>query len=149
VVQLTGAARFFGWEIGCFGLPANQQDLAAGLIRQRFELWHDGLPLLIERVAIDQAMVQARWGLAGRVASGTLLAFPANETHLERARAIAAPSSGEADPLLACTLLGNTLCCRGVASRADRLKAAFMDLWSGLRASLLGRSPVAPRIWKT
>jgi urease accessory protein len=149
VVQLTGEARFFGWEIGCFGLPANQRDLADGQLRQRFELWHDGVPLVVERIAIDRAMLHARWGLAGRSACGTLLAFPASEADLERSRAIAVPSNGETDPLLACTLIGNTLCCRGVASRADQLKAAFVDLWSGLRQSLLGRTPVAPRIWKT
>jgi len=148
VIELRGESRFFGWEIGCFGLPASELGIAEGCIRQRLELWHDGVPLLLERVTIDAAAAQARWGLAGRVSAGTLMAFPASAAHLEQARGIAA-SLSDSDLLLACTLIGKTLCCRAYAERADRLKQAFIELWSGLRAALLGRTAVAPRIWKT
>ena len=149
VVQLAGDSRFMGWEIGCFGLPANDQDIADGVVRQRFELWHDGVPLLLERVTIDRHVAHASWGLARHVACGTLLAFPAQTVLLERAREHAAAVSCLSELSLACTLIGNTLCCRGYASRADRLKDAFIHLWSELRPGLLQRAPVAPRIWKT
>jgi urease accessory protein len=150
VVQLQGNARFLGWEIGCFGLPAKAQDLGGGSIRQGFELWHDHAPMLLERLTIDREVLHSRWGLAGYTACGTMLAFPAEARHLEQARAIAAKlNEAGAQRLLSCTLIGKTLCCRGYAARADRLKQAFIDLWSALRVTLLGRAAVPPRIWKT
>jgi urease accessory protein len=150
VVRLRGDARFLGWEIGCFGLPANEQDLAQGIIRQGFELWHDEAPMLLEHLTIDRQMLQARWGLAGRAACGTLLAFPAGERHLECARSLAMrPPTGDVERLLVCTLVGKTLCCRGYAARADQLKQGFIDLWGALRPELIGRTAIAPRIWNT
>ncbi|HWW19414.1 MAG TPA: urease accessory protein UreD [Steroidobacteraceae bacterium] len=149
VVRLQGDCHFFGWEIACFGLPASQLDLGKGRIRQCLELWHDDAALVLERVTIDATATRARWGLAGRVSAGTLLAFPACAAHLEQARDIARSWNQDADLLLACTLIDKTLCCRAYAARADRLKQAFVDLWSGLRMTLLGRAAVAPRIWKT
>jgi len=142
VVQLRGDAHFIGWEIGCFGLPASGHELGQGSVRQRFELWHNDAPLLLERVTIDAHALHARWGLAGHVAAGTLMAYPAGVQQLERARSVAAQD-------LACTLIGNTLCCRGYAARADRLKQSFIDLWSALRVELIGCAAMPPRIWKT
>jgi hypothetical protein len=54
-----------------------------------------------------------------------------------------------ADMTLACTLVDGALSCRGMAVRADRLKQGFIDLWCALRAELLGRAAVPPRIWAT
>jgi urease accessory protein len=148
-VHLHGDARFLGWEIGCFGLPARGLALGDGRIQTRLELWRDEVPLLLERVAIDCDVVRARWGLAGNSACGTLLAYPADRVTLETARSSIEKPGGEADLLLACTLVDNTLCCRAYAARADRLKYAFTEIWGRLRMGLLGRAAMAPRIWKT
>jgi urease accessory protein len=150
VVRLQGDARFVGWEIGCFGLPASGQELGQGSVRLRFELWHNDAPVLLERVTIDSDALHARWGLSGYVATGTLMAYPAGAPHLERARSIAAQlSANDPEQALACTLVDNTLCCRGYAARADRLKHSFIELWSALRVELIGRTAMPPRIWKT
>jgi urease accessory protein len=150
VARLRGSAKFIGWEIGCLGLPANSRSLSDGRVRQCFELWCDEAPVLLERVSIDRSCLAARWGLAGRVALATMLAYPAHARHLETARAAAAVCAAKYPQLqLACTLVDKTLCCRGYAARADRLKQAFIDIWSALRPELLGRRPTAPRIWMT
>jgi urease accessory protein len=146
VVRLAGDGHFFGWDVSCFGLPANNCDLGSGEVRQGFELWKDGHPVLFERVFIDKAALSARWGLAGRVASGTLLAYPATREHLEQARALIETNvPGE----LACTLVDNALCCRGIATRVDQLKKRFSELWQALRPGLIGRAASPPRIWLT
>ncbi len=148
LVRLTGDARFLGWELNCYGLPANQLDLGSGEIRQAFELWHDDRPVLLERVCIDRAVLDMRWGLAGRVAAGTFMIYPATVEHLECARAVVETI---ADPTLdiACTRVDNALCCRGIAARVDRLKQAFSDLWCALRPAVVGRAASPPRIWLT
>ncbi len=143
-VQLRGAARFLGWEVSCFGLPARDERFEQGEARQSLELWHDDRPRLIERLRVDAAVAQARWGLAGQPACGSLLAFPATPALLERARAV---ECGEVT--VACTLVDGVLACRGMAMRADLLRAAFVSLWQALRPALLQRAPVPPRIWAT
>ena len=145
VVRLAGRARFLGWELNCYGLPANGLDLGDGEIRQRFELWHDDQPVLLERTSTDQAALAARWGLAGRVAAGTLMIYPATVDHLERARTFVDTMTVD----IACTRVDNALCCRGIAARVDRLKQAFSDLWCALRPAVIGREASPPRIWLT
>jgi urease accessory protein len=147
-VRLQAGARFIGWEIGCLGLPANQASLGEGTLRQSFELWHDGAPLLLERLNIERSCLAPRWGFAGQVALGSWLAFPASARELALAGASAAAINC-ADLTLACTLVDGVLSCRGYAARTDRLKQAFIDLWCALRPELLGRAAVLPRIWAT
>jgi urease accessory protein len=147
-VQLDADARFIGWEIGCLGLPASGASLGEGAVRQSFELWQGEAPLLLERLNIERACLTARWGLAGHSALGTWLAFPASARQLTLGCAQAAALNC-ADMTLACTLVDGVLSCRGMAARADRLKQGFIDLWCALRAELLGRAAVPPRIWAT
>jgi urease accessory protein len=147
VVQLSAAARFIGWEIGCVGLPARSEMLQHGALRLRLELWQGG-PLLIERLNLDQAALVARWGLGGHAAFGTALAFPAGVDELQRSQAVL----GELDCAelrLACTLIDGVLVCRATAQRTDRLRQGLVQWWRTLRPSLLGREAVAPRIWST
>jgi urease accessory protein len=146
-VRLSGSSRFIGWEIACFGLPASGGTLESGSIRQGFELWLDGRPLLLDRVTIQAASLSARWGLGGYSTLGTWVGFPADLTDLEAARAILETTCG--DSTAACTLVDGALVCRGLGSRADRLKQVFVELWSGLRPRLVGRDAVPPRVWAT
>jgi len=147
-VQLSGGARFIGWELGCLGLPAQQQSLAQGSVHQAFELSAEGVPLLLERLHLHAPMLEARWGLAGFVSHGTWLAYPATAVHLEQARVLLEPLNCTAMEI-ACTLLDGVLCCRAAAKRTDQLKQIFIQLWCALRPALLGRTATAPRIWAT
>jgi urease accessory protein len=147
-VQLSGSARFIGWELGCLGLPARQQTLARGSVHQAFELSVEGVPLLLERLHLHAQMLEARWGLAGFVSHGSWLAYPATAGHLEQARALLEPLNC-AELEIACTLLDGVLCCRAAARRADQLKQIFIQLWCALRPALLGRAATMPRIWAT
>lgn len=147
VVQLTGAARFIGWEIACLGLPASERGIEDGLLRLRFELWRERTPLLLERLNMTQESQRGRFGLQGHAAFGTALLFPAGAAELELARQCLPANC--ADLLLACTLVDGVLVCRGTGRRADRLKEAFVRWWQALRPAVLGREAVRPRIWST
>lgn len=147
IVNLSAGARFIGWEIGCLGLPACNLSLEAGELRLDFELWNDGRPLLLERLKLARAGLDARWGMAAHTAFGTALFYPASRRELDVARASAATSSGHAT--IACTLVDGILACRGLGHRADHLKNAFVSLWRDLRPLIVGREAVLPRIWAT
>jgi urease accessory protein len=147
LVHITGGSRFIGWEVACFGLPASGGTLESGSIRQGFELWLDGRPLFLDRVTSQAASLSASWGLAGHSTLGTWLGFPAHPKDLEAARAIVEATCG--DSTAACTLVDGALVCRSLGGRADRLKQVFVELWKGLRPSLMGREAVPPRVWAT
>jgi urease accessory protein len=147
IVRLTPHSRFIGWEIACFGLPASGGTLESGCVRQAFELWLGHRPLFLDRVNIQSASLSARWGLADHSTLGTWVGFPAAAAELQAARAIVAATCG--DSTAACTLVDGVLVCRGLGSRADRLKQVFVELWKGLRPSLIGRVAVPPRVWAT
>ncbi len=159
IVRLFRAARFMGWEIGCLGLPASAQGIGNASLRLGLELWHEGQPLLLERLALGPEVVSARWGLAGHIALGTALAWPAGAAELECARAGLGASGGAlgdgqaadicAGMTIACTLVDDVLVCRAIAQRTDQLKEAFVRWWRLLRPTLLGREAVLPRIWAT
>jgi urease accessory protein len=147
-VDLAGEGRFIGWEVGCLGLPAIARGLGEGRVWQGFELYRDGRPLLLERQRITGQCLQAPWGLRGHAAFGSCLAYPVRDAALELARARAALLV-DSELTLGCTLVDEVLCCRGFARRADRLRAAFAQLWGTLRPMLFGREAMPPRIWAT
>jgi urease accessory protein len=147
-VDLSVESRFIGWEIACLGLPAQAQLFERGWINQGIELRHAGHPLVLERMHFDAESAQARWGLAGYAAFGNCFAYPAGSAHLDQARS-ASERWSASDVTVAWTLVDRVLCGRGRARRADRLRAAFIDVWCALRSSLLGRRPHPPRIWAT
>src|SRR5450631_3088410 len=130
IVRLSGAARFIGWEIGCLGLPASARGLDDGALQWHFELWQQARPLLLERLSVSRESLGARWGLAGHVALGTALLFPAGLPELALARASAGANCAEL--MVACTLVDGVLVCRATARRTDQLKQAFVRWWRAL-----------------
>jgi urease accessory protein len=147
-VHLGAGARFVGWEIACLGLPAIGASLGDGSAWQCIELWLQGRPLLLERLRIERHSLEPRWGLAGCAVLGSWLAYPAGREQLDTARSALAAANCTGT-ILACTMIEGVLSCRAIAQRADRLKRTFIELWSLLRPTLLGRDAVAPRIWAT
>ncbi len=147
IVKLSPAARFIGWEVGCLGLPASGRRLEGGDLRFSFELWQEGRPLWLERLALGRTGLSPRWGLADHAALGTAIFYPAGLRELELARANVPAICTELT--VACTLVDGVLVCRALGHRTDRLRQAFVRLWQALRPALLGREAVLPRIWNT
>ena len=171
-VHLRGAARFLGWEAVCLGRPAAGERFDRGAMRQDFELWKDGEPLMVERNAFDAAspLMNAAWGLARRPALASLLLYPAGEHLPAAARAVlerfgagvaraapecseagigrAAPERSEAGAgRAAVTLVDGVLACRIVSDDTEGAWNLLVGLWRILRPLFLGREATTPRIW--
>jgi urease accessory protein len=145
-VELTGRSRFIGWEIVCLGRPVIQEKFSSGELHQDFLLYHDDRPLLLDRLRLsgDSLALGARWGLADAQAMGTMLMYPGGGADLAALRAV------QADEVrFAVTLVGGVLHCRALAAQAESIRRLFNALWLQLRSTLLGRVPLAPRIWAT
>jgi urease accessory protein len=143
-VQLAPGARLFFWEVSCFGLAARQQPFDSGEVSQHLDLRIDAKWLLCEHQILDREAICAPWGLAGKAAVGTLLAYPAGEPELAQARGVSA-----AEVTLGVTLVDGVLVCRAIAQRADRLRGAFVDIWRRVRPLMSGRKATLPRVWAT
>jgi urease accessory protein len=140
-------SRFVAWEIGCFGLVASGQFFSSGRVVQKIEVQVDGRPLLLERLRLDAAAMQAPWGLASFPVLGTFLAYPVGSGDLEALRQNAEPASD--DIRFGLTLVDGVLVGRCFAHHADQVKRRFVSLWERLRPGLMQRPADSPRIWAT
>ena len=147
-VELVAGARFIGWELLALGRPSIGEPFDRGEATQTLEVWADGRPLLIERLALEPAAGarQAAAGLRGLPLSGTLLAWPADATDLEAARAALPGAAGD---WCAFSLIDGLLVGRYLGSQAEQARLSFVPVWRALRPRMLGREAVTPRIWAT
>lgn len=147
-INLEPGAKFFGWDILCLGRPASGELFASGRVRQRFELWRDRQPLLLERslyIGGSDALIKP-WGMQGYTIAGTLIANHADESIVSCAR----KHCGIDDNIiLTATLVDDLLVCRCLAANAELMRNRFIQIWSVLRPLLLKRKAVSPRIWNT
>jgi urease accessory protein len=145
-VDLSGEARFLGWEIACLGRPANGEGFRTGELHQDFLLYRDGEPLLLDRMRLSGASpaLAGQWGLDGAQAMGTLLMHPARDLDVNALRTL----TGR-DTRHAISIVDDVLICRALAREAEALRNLFGLMWLPLRQSLLARRAVAPRIWAT
>jgi len=148
VVRVAGNGRFVGWEIVSLGRPAFAEPLQRGTCRQRFELWQDGRPLVIERLSIvgGGQRQQAPWGLGGQAVAGTLIATGVAELPEELRGFCAERPAGEWAGI---TQVAGAVVARYLGSCAEKARACLCDIWQRLRPGLVGRPACPPRIWMT
>jgi urease accessory protein len=146
-VELAADARFIGWEVLCLGRPASGDMFCHGQLRQRFEIWREGRPLLLERGRWQGggAELQARWGLQGQPVLGTMVVTGRFDEWLPALQeGLAAHGRG-----FALTQLPELLVLRYLGDDAQQARGGFTAAWALLRPQLAGREAVIPRIWNT
>lgn len=145
-VELAGDARFALWESHSLGRPVNHEAFDEGELDLRLQVWHDGRPLLLERLRVTPQRRGDSAGLAGHPVVATQLFFPADREALAIAREEI--GSGE-ESLTSATLVDGLLVVRYLGNSTEKARILFTSIWSRLREPLLGRRPVPPRIWAT
>ena len=149
VVELSGDARFTGWEVTALGRPAAGERFTAGRLRQRFELWRNGDPLWLERGTYDGGgeALDAAWGLGGRSAIGVMVAVGVATAELPALRdALDAALPGARHAL---TLRDDVLIGRALAATAEDVRRGLAAVWTAMRPARLGSPAVTPRVWAT
>lgn len=129
VFHLTSASRLLAWDLLCLGRPVMQETFSHGLLQNRLEVWRDGLPLLIERLILQEGNLS---GVAHHPWVGTLLCYPANEHMLEgtRERLMALGDYAGA------TLNDSLLTIRFLANDNLVVQRVMRDIWQFLRPLL-------------
>lgn len=145
-VELADQARFCLWESHSLGRPVNSEAFDEGDLDLRLEVWHDGRPLLLERLRVTPERRADSAGLVGRAVVATQLFFPADEAALAMARE---EISAREEPLAGATLVDGLLIIRYLGDSTEQARKLFTSIWTCLREPLLGRRAVPPRIWAT
>jgi urease accessory protein len=146
--ELAPGARLIAWDLYCLGRTASGERFETGECRLEASLRREGRLDWIERACLrpGSAALRSPAGLAGWPVFGTLLvaapAIPAAWS--AAAREIPAPDGGAG-----VTALPNVLLVRCRAGSAETAHRYFTAVWKRLRLDVMGREPVAPRIWST
>lgn len=146
-VEVYDGARFSGWEIFCLGRPACGEKFGLGRLAQRFELWRDGSPLVLEtlRVSPNNRLSETRFGLDGKAVTGSMLFSLSNERRVhELAESVRAEQG-----LFGITQLRGAVVCRYLGESCVEARRLFERVWASLRRELSGREAHPPRIWAT
>ncbi len=153
-VELAPGARFAGWEILCLGRTASGEHFDRGVLRQSFEIWRAGVPLLVERLRLDarDSLQHTNAGLAGQPVLGVFaLVLGSRQTEaqalLDRVRA--KMPELRIDEHFSITALRDLLVCRYLGPRTETARRCFERAWSILRPALLDAEARAPRVWAT
>lgn len=153
-VDLTGNARFIGWDIVSLGLPANQKKLddegTSTTLKQGLRIYHDGRLLLNERLNLQPGhmdVLNARVGFNGQPVHGLMVAGPfpqsLNEEQLQSLQALCAGHTAGV------SMNGCFLTLRCLTDCSEKARVLLSRAWSEIRPLLLNRPACAPRIWAT
>ena len=147
-IALAADACYVGWEILCLGRIASGERLRAGRMATAMRITRGGVPLFVERAAIEggSRLLDSPLGLDGQPVSGTLVAFAGRiDPGLLAACRSIEPESGRCGV----TRLPGLIVARYLGARMETAFAYFVRLREVLRPRLLDREAVSPRIWRT
>ena len=147
-VEVDADGSYVGWELLCLGRTASGERLRAGRFLASTQIARAGVPLWIERAAIEggSRLLASPLGLGGHPISGTLVAVSRRITpELTRACKQVPCDQG----LAGVTRLPGLIVARYLGDRMEAAFGYFVRLWEILRPALLGCDAVPPRIWRT
>jgi len=147
LVELTGDARFIGWEIHCLGRPAIGERFARGTADLLLSVQRDCRPLLRDRLRVSEGTgLDEPSRLCGFPVCGTFVATGAGPQDLDAAREILPDERGFPVGL---TLVEDLIVARCLAPAVEPASPIFRSIWGILRPRLMGRDACHPRTWST
>jgi urease accessory protein len=158
-VTLDDSSGFMGWEVCCLGLPASHALFESGALSQRFDIYRQNKPLMIDRLnfSADSTLLSARAGLFGNTVYGTFACVPPLEHSLNDVQQSQA-LLGRIRKLLvkqalagkfSITWMNKIYVARYLGNNAEEARAGFSGIWQLIRPALVGRQACPPRIWRT
>ncbi len=152
-VDLSDNANFIGWEVTCFGLPANNITFDSGSVSQNMQIWRDGRILLNENLVIDQgdsALLNANAGLRSLPVHGLMIAGPFKDNRLGLIDALRLlQAQTDTNEFFATSQSGEFMTVRYLGSCTEKARKLFTQAWVLIRPELIEKQVVAPRIWAT
>ena len=151
-IDISPGGRFVGWEMHCFGRPANGEMFNTGSLRSRTLVKMAGELRLVEQLNTQaQETVLSATGLRGNAMQGCLIAGPCTVEQcdvLEQILLDLSETEIYAYPV-GITLVDDVLIVRALGEQSEPMHELFSRLWQALRQNWLSVAPCVPRIWAT
>jgi urease accessory protein len=146
-IDLTGDARYIGWEILCLGRSGSGERYTRGECRLSTCIRREGKPLWLERGRISPRgrVLGSSAGLGEHSVSGVFAATVSAERELVTACRSVTADSGEH----AVTALPEVLIARYLGDSSEHARRYFEAVWRQVRPAVAQRNAVTPRIWQT
>lgn len=147
-IYIEENANFIGWEINCFGRPANNEKFNFGKIDNCLTLYYNNKIWLIERQRIfEKHHLTAAAGLRGYPMNALLLCTACSEASVDLVRNVIDDISP--DFPVGVTLLDDILILRALGNSTEKIQAVLKPVWEALRPIVLHKKAIKPRIWST
>jgi len=139
--QLMSGAGLISCETLCFGRPVMGEAFDSGNVTSRLQVTVD------ERLVINEVLRVSAGAavLSGYALQATLLVYPATDAMLSRVQALVETSRFPGGA----TLVESILVIRLLAEDNIPLERMVRALWEAVRHDIVGKVPLAPRIWAT
>lgn len=149
-IQLQDQGLFIGWDTVCLGRPAIAERFSMGELCQRFQLFHNGQPIWLERVCYqgNAPALHEMWGLQGQPVFSTFICAMVEQGLVTAVREALASASVTGDSV-AVTWLDGVLVVRYLGTKVSRAHQLWQQAWAVVRQQCLGKDACAPRIWAT
>ena len=152
VINIDPGGSYAGWEMHCFGRPANQESFLTGSIASCTTLSIAGELRLVEQLRTDAAAtLNAATGLRGMAMQGCFIAGPCHEEQQDSLEQILQSqiAAGAYPHPVGITLVDEVLIVRALGEQTEPMLKLFTELWTGLRQQWLTVERCVPRIWAT
>lgn len=161
--KLHGDAQLIGWDMVCLGRRASDEIFDSGRCEQLIEIERDDELLFRERNIWpgNSEMLQAAWGMAGHVVSGTFFAAlnkKPNQSKSDRDNGFTRRQVDQwREQLQALNIPGEwgitqkpgIFLARYLGQSAQHCRQGFEMLWQSVRPEMINKPAVRPRIWNT
>jgi len=144
--SLYGDARIAAWEVQCLGRPVIDEKFDSGKLKFSFELWKDGVPVIIDRLKFDQTDLDNITGLRGYPVFGTFIISAKNDDILELVRNLIPKSESYVG---GATQIDDFVIIRCLGLKTNLIQELFRSIWIELRHLVIGKEGIMPRIWLT
>lgn len=144
--SLVGNAQLAAWEVQCLGRPTINELFNAGNLKFSFELWKDGIPIIFEKMKIDQFELDNIVGLRGYPVFGT---FVISNTDKDILNLIRNRINIDAEYISGVTQIEGITIIRCLGNKAHLVQEVFRKIWKIIRPIVFQREPSVPRIWAT
>jgi len=149
-VDLTGSARFLGFEVLCLGRTASGERFERGSIRRQTNVRCDGRLVRSERTCLGggDPFITSALGFQGRTVAATLLlaGVMPEPAVLDACRAV---RPVEAGARVGITALPRVVAASYLGDSSEKASQYLRALWQILRPAHLGRAAKTPRLWNT
>ena len=149
-IDIAPGGKFVGWEMHCFGRPANKESFSCGSVHSQVQLRIAGELRLVEQLnTLADGTLASPTGLRGLPMQGSFIAAPCSEAQRQCLEQKLQENTGLYPHPIGLTLVDEVLIVRALGEQTEPMLEIFTLLWAELRQQWLGKAPCVPRIWAT